>query len=427
MNNKKEISEKQSYIHLGRLAEITMGQSPDSSGYNTNQIGLPFLQGCAEFGRTSPTAKVHCNPPLRISKPGSILISIRAPVGTQNWGDDSYCIGRGLSAIKARQGIADTKFLSYAISHNVDFLHRRSQGSTFLAIGANELRTIPIPNYDFNTQCKISVILQSVDHAIDKTEALITKYYKIKTGMMSDFFTRGLTSDGSLREDYKSCPDLYQETEIGWIPREWKFMPLSWGLSSSPKNGYSPNEVNEWQGVYVLGLGCLTKNGFKPIQLKNAPSSCLSSASKLKNGDFLISRANTPELVGLCGIYRDVGDVAIYPDLMMKLNLNNNINADFLERYLLSPLSRLRLSAISVGTSSSMVKLNSTSLKSFKIIYPSIDEQCLIVKKLKPIETQITLLESELAKLERLKSGLMHDLLTGKTLVARKNTEALHV
>lgn len=84
MSNKKEGPPKLSYVQLGQLADITMGQSPDSSGYNTNQKGLPFLQGCAEFGRLSPIAKVYCNPPLRISRPESILISVRAPVGTQN-------------------------------------------------------------------------------------------------------------------------------------------------------------------------------------------------------------------------------------------------------------------------------------------------------------------------------------------------------
>ena len=40
---------------LGELADITMGQSPPSSTYNTKGNGLPFFQGKAEFGDIYPT------------------------------------------------------------------------------------------------------------------------------------------------------------------------------------------------------------------------------------------------------------------------------------------------------------------------------------------------------------------------------------
>lgn len=32
------------------VAKIIMGQSPSSASYNDENIGLPFLQGCADFG-----------------------------------------------------------------------------------------------------------------------------------------------------------------------------------------------------------------------------------------------------------------------------------------------------------------------------------------------------------------------------------------
>ena len=95
-----------------------------------------FLQGCAEFGPRNPEPEIYCYPPLRIAKQGSILISVRAPVGTINMADQAYCIGRGLGAIQGMPGVAVTSFLRYAIKQKTGFLHRRSQGSTFLAIGS---------------------------------------------------------------------------------------------------------------------------------------------------------------------------------------------------------------------------------------------------------------------------------------------------
>ncbi|MCU7928723.1 MAG: restriction endonuclease subunit S [Candidatus Thiodiazotropha sp. (ex Dulcina madagascariensis)] len=289
----------------------------------------------------------------------------------------------------------------------------------------NSLLCIPAKFPRKRQQEKIAQILQTIDHTIEKTAALIEKYQQIKAGLMHDLFTRGIGADGKLRPPREQAPELYQQTPIGWIPKDWKLKPLEYGLSAPPKNGFSPKEVDSWQDVYVLGLGCLTRNGFRPIQLKNAPKNALFSGAKLEVGDFLISRSNTQDLVGLCGIYYDAGHDAIYPDLMIKLKFNQHIDGKFLEKYLLSKAVRQRISTIAVGTSGSMVKINATTLKALKIVYPEPDEQKSIVEKLQPIEGQIDSLEIQLNKLMKQKSGLMHDLLTGKVQVKPNEPEVL--
>lgn len=96
---------------LGELANLTMGQAPDSAHVNGDERGLPFLQGCGEFGSRCPSARAHCFPLLRVARAGSTLISVRAPVGTMNRADQDYCIGRGLAAVLAKAGVADDVFL----------------------------------------------------------------------------------------------------------------------------------------------------------------------------------------------------------------------------------------------------------------------------------------------------------------------------
>jgi type I restriction enzyme, S subunit len=206
---------------LDIIADIVMGQSPDSSSYITDEIGLPFLQGCAEFGIRHPNPDVYCFPPLRIAEIDSILISVRAPVGQMNCSDQKYCIGRGLSSIKAKTGMANTQFLKHALNQNIQFLHQRSQGSTFLAIGSNDLKLFPVPGIPIKAQEKIAKILETTEQTIEKTEALIHKYQQIKAGLMHDLFTRGLTADGKLRPPREQAPELYHEPPIGWISQDW--------------------------------------------------------------------------------------------------------------------------------------------------------------------------------------------------------------
>lgn len=76
-------------------------------------------------------------------------------------------------------------------------------------------------------QEKIAEVLVTIDEAIEKTEDLIAKYEQIKQGMMHDLFTRGVDQNDKLRPSYEDAPELYQETEVGIIPKDWDVMPLS--------------------------------------------------------------------------------------------------------------------------------------------------------------------------------------------------------
>ena len=74
-------------------------------------------------------------------------------------------------------------------------------------------------------QRKIARILTTLDNLIEKTEALIAKYQAIKQGMMHDLFTRGVDAHGHLRPPQAEAPDLYKQSELGWIPKEWEVHP----------------------------------------------------------------------------------------------------------------------------------------------------------------------------------------------------------
>ena len=84
-----------------------------------------------------------------------------------------------------------------------------------------------IPLISEKYQNKIATILSTIDETILHTEALIEKYQQIKAGMMNDLFTRGVLPDGTLRPTRDEAPELYHETPIGWIPKEWEISPLS--------------------------------------------------------------------------------------------------------------------------------------------------------------------------------------------------------
>ncbi|OGT19681.1 MAG: hypothetical protein A2V90_07005 [Gammaproteobacteria bacterium RBG_16_57_12] len=409
------MSELFTNTQLEGLANITMGQSPGSERYNKEERGLPFLQGCAEFGPRHPEPEIHCYPPLRVAKQGSILISVRAPVGTMNMADQDYCIGRGLGAIHGISGVADTSFLRYAIEQNVRFLHRRSQGSTFLAIGSDDLRRLPLPKLDIKIQERISEVLETVDGAIEKTESLIAKYQQIKAGLMHDLFTRGVTADGKLRPPREQAPELYHETPIGWIPKEWRISDLS--------------ECTQYDITYgIVQAGPHIEGGIPYIRTGDMAGDRLERGTLLCTSPRIASAYKRSEVRAgeiVCAIRATVGKVMDVPAELDGANLTQGTarispRSDVDRRFLLwamrsAAVQRSFMQRIK-GTTFSEITLG--ELRSIPLPRPnSPNEQKMIGERLDHAEQYLQVEQNLLAKMIYKKGGLLHDLLTGKVRV----------
>lgn len=101
---------------LGEIADVVMGQSPESKTYNGNGEGLPFHQGVTGFGFRYPRNEMWCTAGSRFAEEGDILFSVRAPVGRINVAGERIVIGRGLSAMRAKNGFQS--WLLYALKHH---------------------------------------------------------------------------------------------------------------------------------------------------------------------------------------------------------------------------------------------------------------------------------------------------------------------
>jgi type I restriction enzyme S subunit len=129
---------------IGEACEVVLGQSPPSSTYNADGIGLPFYQGKAEFGDLYPTTVKWCSAPKKTAEAGDVLISVRAPVGPTNLCREKSCIGRGLSAVRPLAGMPSS-YLLYLLRHIEPDWESKATGTTFSAISGSVLREQWIP------------------------------------------------------------------------------------------------------------------------------------------------------------------------------------------------------------------------------------------------------------------------------------------
>ena len=413
------------FAPFARFAEVVMGQSPGADLCNSEERGLPFLQGCAEFGARHPHSDVYCSPPLRVAKAGSVLISVRAPVGTMNYADQDYCIGRGLGAFKARPGVSNTVFLKHAVELNAAYLHRRSQGSTFAAVSTDDVKTVPIPVFKPEKQEKIATVLSGIDTAIEKTEALIAKFQQIKAGLMHDLFTRGVLPNGQLRPPREQAPELYQETAIGWIPREWGVRNL--GSMARIVSGVTLGSQKDGSGgleVPYLRVANVQDGYFDLAEIKTVRVTRRELEQlRLQVGDVLMNEGGDFDKLGRGAVWSGEIEDCVHQNHVFRVRTDSSsLLPYFLAFYSESSFGK-KYFLISSKQSTNLASINSTQLNAYPIALPSREEQRAIIERISAANSRIEKMKAEAGKLRNQKSGLMHDLLTGKVPVKVEDPE----
>lgn len=160
---------------LGDICTINMGQSPESSSYNTIGEGLPFFQGNADFGDIHPTIRTWCSNPIKIAEKGDLLISVRAPIGALNIANEQCCIGRGLAALTNYAKNIYKDYLWFALLSKIDELNSKGTGSTFKAINKKILSETDIFLPSLEKQKKIAKQLKCLDTLLSKRRQQLSK------------------------------------------------------------------------------------------------------------------------------------------------------------------------------------------------------------------------------------------------------------
>jgi len=139
----REIPDGWAPRELHQIANITMGQSPAGSSFNSDGRGMLFYQGSTDFGWLFPTVRQYTTEPSRLAKKGDILLSVRAPVGDMNIANSNCCIGRGLAALNSRHGFDG--YLFYVMKYfKLVFDRRNTQGTTFGSITKDDLHSLKV-------------------------------------------------------------------------------------------------------------------------------------------------------------------------------------------------------------------------------------------------------------------------------------------
>ena len=265
---------------LKTLASIVAGQSPSNDDV-VDEGSLPFLQGKAEFGSQHPYPVHYCDRPKKVANEGSILMSVRAPVGEINVADQAYGIGRGLCAIESKT--IDSIFLRYALSVSDSVLKAFATGSTFEAVTAGQIGNLPVvvPNSELD-----SVIADYLDARTAEIDALVADCERevgllreYRKAVISEAVTKGLDPDAPMKDSGVEW--------IGEIPEGWLVRPSKTLFAEAKELRHSDDEqcaATQKYGIIPQARYIAIENQRMVVADKN-----LDAWKHVEPGDFVIS------------------------------------------------------------------------------------------------------------------------------------------
>ena len=285
----------------------------------------------------------------------------------------------------------DSEFLFYYLSGKID-LKKLSGQTTAPSIRKTTLEAVKLPLPPLPEQQKIAEILSTVDSAIEKVNQAIEKTQRLKKGLMQELLTKGI--------GHKE----FKDTEIGRIPKEWEVVRLKESEEIELIMGQSPpgkSYNKEGKGLpFIQGKAEFGNMYPSPILWTTQPTKIA------EEGDVLIS------------VRAPVGDVNICP---YRLCIGRGLAAVRIKKgsniFYFYWFQKEKQHIENIGKGSTFKAVTKDELSNLFIPFPPLPEQQKIAEILSTVDKRLELLRAKKEKLERIKKGLMNDLLTGKRRV----------
>ncbi|WP_020146695.1 restriction endonuclease subunit S, partial [Thioalkalivibrio sp. ALJ15] len=256
-----------------------------------------------------------------------------------------------------------------------------------------------------------------------KTEALIAKLEKVKEGLLHDLLTRGIDENGQLRPSPEQAPELYKESPLGLIPREWN--PKTIGhLSSSIVDGPFGSNLKTEHYVTESGVRVVRLQNITPFEYDDTDRAFIKddhaevlSKNIVQPGDVLIaSLGDGKHPAGRACLYPPSLPEAINKADCFRLRADSRVASNsYIMLFMNSDLFARQARKWTQGVT--LQRINTTSLKRICIFCPPLEEQELISRKFNQALFLLSTKREELDKLILKKQGLMDDLLTGRVRV----------
>lgn len=334
---------------------------------------------------------------------------------------NSFCKGFRFTKDKYYPPFVNYQLLSKAYR---SLVLTEANGYTRINLKIDKINDIPLmtpPTLD--EQIAIANYLDKktseIDELIKQKEDLLILFEEEKTAIINQIVTKGTNPNVEFKDSKFEW--------LGEIPKHWPVKKMKYiikGFESGVSVNSLDNPVIDNENG-ILKTSCVYDYTFRPSENKMIlnDEELKRARTNPKKGMIIISRMNTPELVGASGyVYKDYPNLFL-PDRLWQTVFYDNIelNSKWLSFIFKSINFRNLLSTLATGTSPSMKNIGQEDVLNIFIPFPELKEQELIAIQ---IDVEISRIENKVEKTKKLinylkeyKTALITELATGKRKV----------
>lgn len=339
---------------------------------------------------------------LQVYPPGTVLVAMYGgfnQIGRTGLLRIPACVNQALSAIQVNRNRVVPEYLLAVLNFRVE--HWKAVASSSRKdpnITGNDVRAFELPLPSIEEQRSIAVALSDIDALLAKLDQLIAKKRDLKQAAMQQLLTG--------RRRLPGFTEPWRERTL-----QSAVARLEAGVSVRSVEG----DVGS-SDCFVLKTSAVADGNFDASERKPViPADRGRVRCPVRAGTVLVSRMNTPDLVGEVGFVDRDHPNSFLPDRLWAASVPKGaVSARWLSYVLSSSEYKQRLRDVATGTSGSMKNISKGAFLGISVKVPTLDEQVAIAQVLSDMDAELAALEARRDKTRQLKQGMMQALLTGR-------------
>ena len=359
-------------------------------------VDLESVVGTEMLSHSTETVKSAPSRAQRLASKGDIFYQTVRPYQKNNYlfekDDRNYVFSTGYAQMRP---LMNGKFLFYLIQNDnfVKVVLDNCTGTSYPAINSNVLQCIDMYiSISSNEQGKIGNIFQSLDHLITLHQRKLEKLKIIKKSMLENLFPKNGEKTPRIR--------------FSGFTEDWEQRKLGEVAAFSKGCGYSKSDLKD-SGIPVILYGRLYTNYETVIKEVDTFVDCIGGAVYSKGGEIITpSSGETSEDISIASVVEKSG-ILLSGDLNI-IYPQNLLDSIFIAISISNGKPHKDMAKRAQGKS--IVHLHNGDLAQIEIDYPSIDEQTRISSYFHSLDHLITLHQSKLEKLQKIKKSMLESM-----------------
>lgn len=361
-------------VPLKEVAKIVTGKTPSKKVKDYYGEDVPFITPAElsydEFNIVTSGKTYLSEKGAKISyiiPENSVMVCCIGSLGKLGIAGCDLVTNQQINTVIFDENKVFPRYGMYACSRLKEQFERYVSSTTISIVNKSQFSDMQIPLPSLKEQKQIADILDLTQELIKIKKVISGKLELFEESVFNSMFGNPILNE--MEWNIEPLRDHIEAITSGWSP-------VCENRSALP---------NEWG---ILKLSAVTKGFYRELENKAYSNESIDKLKEVRQGDILITRKNTKELVGACAYVFETRDKLAIPDIIFSIEVpekSQSLDRVYFWKLMNNSSFKRKIQNLATGAAGSMLNISKTKLMELEIPLPPITEQ----KKFRTIIEQI--------------------------------------